>query len=75
MTTESGRLQEEIDHRRHELAQSLDLLQDKIHTATDWRARFQDHPWTMMGAAVGVGVLLSTFFGGRNRCHQVGWKS
>jgi len=58
-------IERHIYEKRSELGENIDELQQKVKTAVDWRAQFDQRPWVLMGAAFGGGLLLALLFGGR----------
>jgi hypothetical protein len=64
-----------IENQREDLGSHLHELEHKVKAVTDWRQQFQKNPMTMIGAAVGGGVLLATMIGGRRRSRLAGMSS
>src|SRR5205823_15016299 len=62
----SDQIKRSIDVERSDLEGNIQQLEHKVKTAMDWRAQFQRNPMTMIGLAIGGGVLLSTVIGGRH---------
>jgi ElaB/YqjD/DUF883 family membrane-anchored ribosome-binding protein len=62
-------IERHIYEKRSELGENIHELQQKVKTAVDWRAQFDQRPWVLMGAAFGGGVLLALLFGGRRLSH------
>ncbi len=58
-------IERHIYEKRSELGENIHELQQKVKTAVDWRAQFNQRPWVMMGVVLGGGLLLSVLFGGR----------
>jgi ElaB/YqjD/DUF883 family membrane-anchored ribosome-binding protein len=46
--------------------QATSTIKDLV-VASDWRAYFYRHPWKLMGAALGGGLLLSALLIPRRR--------
>src|SRR3979490_2130786 len=71
-------IERHIYEKRSERGENIHELQQKVKTAVDWRAQFDQRPWVLMGAAFGGGMLLALLFGGRgdsNRSSSPGaWK-
>ncbi|HLZ91600.1 MAG TPA: hypothetical protein VKQ28_07775 [Candidatus Acidoferrum sp.] len=63
-------IERHIYEQRTELGENINELQQKVKTAVDWRAQFDQRPLTMMGLAFGGGVVLSLLFGGGGRRHR-----
>jgi len=59
-------IERHIYEKRTELGENINELQQKVKTAVDWRAQFDQRPLAMVGIAFGGGLLLSMFIGGRN---------
>ena len=57
-------IERHISEKRSELGENIHELQQKVKTAMDWRAQFDQRPWVLMGVAFGGGLLLSLLFGG-----------
>jgi len=59
MTESSDDLERHIREIQHDLKDNLGELEDKVRSAVDWRAQFEERPGTMLALAFGGGVLLS----------------
>jgi hypothetical protein len=59
MAESSDELERHIRDIRHDLKEDFDQLEDKVKSAVDWRAQFEEHPGTMLALAFSGGVLLS----------------
>jgi hypothetical protein len=60
-------IERHIYEKRTELGENINELQQKVKTAVDWRAQFEQRPLVMVGIAFGGGLLLSMLIGrGRN---------
>jgi hypothetical protein len=57
-------IERHIHEKRNELGENIHELQEKVKTAVDWRAQFDQRPWVLMGIAFGGGLLLSLLVGG-----------
>ena len=55
----SAQIESHIREERAELASNLGQIEQRAKEALDWRLQFQRKPLTMMGVALGAGVLLS----------------
>jgi hypothetical protein len=67
-------IERHIYEKRSELGENIHELQEKVKTAVDWRAQFDQRPWVGMGVAFGGGLLLALLFGGR-RDSDRSWSS
>jgi hypothetical protein len=61
----SDQIERHIQETRNNLGDNFNELQDKVRTAVDWRAQFEEHPMTMMALAFGGGILLSALLPSR----------
>ncbi|HXN22928.1 MAG TPA: hypothetical protein VOA41_09330 [Candidatus Dormibacteraeota bacterium] len=66
----SDQIEKHIVEQRNELGANISELKEKVKSAVDWRAQFQQRPMTMMGIAFGGGMLLSALIGGRSRSNS-----
>ena len=55
----SDQIERHIQEARKDLGDNFSELEEKVNTAVDWRAQFEERPGTMMALAFGGGVLLS----------------
>ena len=55
----SDQIERHIQKTRNDLSDNFSELEEKVKTAVDWRAQFEERPVTMMALAFGGGVLLS----------------
>ena len=60
-------IESHIEHTRQNLGSNLDELEQKVKSVTDWRQHFQTMPMTMIGVALGGGILLAALTGGQRR--------
>lgn len=60
----TNQIENYIDAKRDDLGSNLQELEAKVKSVTDWRQHFHNNPMTMVGLAVGGGVLLATMLGG-----------
>lgn len=67
MGEKSDQIERHIEEQRNELGENISELQEKVKSAVDWRAQFQQRPMVMMGIAFGGGMLLSALIGGRSK--------
>jgi len=58
----SGQIERHIQETRNDLGDNFNELEEKVRTAVDWRAQFEERPMTMIALAFGGGVLLSALF-------------
>ena len=81
MGEKPDQIERHIYETRNELSENISELQEKVKTAVDWRAQFDQRPMLMIGLAFGGGLLLSALLGGRgssrrssNKAAQNRWK-
>jgi len=55
----SDQIERHIQETRNDLGDNFSELEDKVKTAVDWRAQFEERPGTMLALAFGGGVILS----------------
>jgi hypothetical protein len=55
----SDEIERHIQETRNDLSDNFNELEEKVKTAVDWRAQFEERPGMMLGLAFGGGVLLS----------------
>jgi len=67
MGESTSQIERDIAEERNELGRNLQLLEHKARSLADWRAYFRSHPFAMMGAALGGGLLLGALTGGISR--------
>lgn len=70
MAKTSHEIETHINNTRDKLGSNLHELEEKVQSATDWKAHFQENPMTMMGLAMGGGIILAAMLGNRKR-HRV----
>jgi hypothetical protein len=63
-------IERHIYEKRNELGENISELQQKVKTAMDWRAQFEQRPIMMMGLAFGGGLLASMLFTGRRESRR-----
>jgi hypothetical protein len=74
----SDQIERHIQETRNDLGDNFSELEDKVKTAVDWRAQFEQRPGTMLALAFGGGMVLSALLpsGRRSRStYDEGWKS
>lgn len=59
MGERSDQIERQIEETRCELSENISELEQKVKTAIDWRAQFQERPGTLLALAFGGGVILS----------------
>jgi len=59
MAESSDELERHIQEIHHDLRDNFGELEDKVKSAVDWRAQFEERPGTMLALAFGGGILLS----------------
>ena len=60
-------IESHIEQTRHDLGANLNELEEKVKSVTDWKQHFQTMPMTMIGIALGGGMLLAAMTGGQKR--------
>jgi hypothetical protein len=55
----TNQIENHIAETRSELNENFTELERKVKNAVDWRSQFEERPGTMLGIALGAGVLLS----------------
>jgi hypothetical protein len=66
MGERSSQIEQHIQEQRAELGDNIAQLQRKVKGTFDWRVQFEHRPMTLIGIALGGGLLLSSLFGGRS---------
>jgi hypothetical protein len=61
----SNQIERHIQETRRDLSDNFVELEDKVKTAVDWRAQFEERPGTLLAVAFGGGILLSALFPSR----------
>jgi hypothetical protein len=73
----SGQIERHIQETRNDLGDNFSELEEKVKTAVDWRAQFEERPMTMIALAFGGGVLLSALLpaghSSRRRYSEAPW--
>ena len=59
MGEKSDQIERHIQEQRSELGDNISELEQKVKSAVDWRAQFDERPGVMIGLAFAGGVLLS----------------
>jgi hypothetical protein len=67
MGEKSDQIERHIQKQRDELADNFSELGNKVKSTVDWRTQFQQRPGTMIGLAVGGGLLLSALLKSSSR--------
>lgn len=55
-------IRQDIAERRESIAETVDEIGDRFSKTLDWREYLADHPLVALGAAAGVGLLVSGIF-------------
>ncbi len=55
-------IRQDIAAKRESITETVDRLNDKFQTTLDWRTYAADYPLVAIGAAAGLGYLLSRIF-------------
>jgi hypothetical protein len=64
MGESTSKIELDIAAERNELGRNIQLLEHKARSLTDWRTHYRNHPFAMMGIALGGGVLLGALTSG-----------
>lgn len=72
MGEKSDQIERHIKEQRAELGDNIVQLQAKVRDAFNWRVQFENRPMTMIGIALGGGVVLASLFGCRSRSRRPG---
>jgi hypothetical protein len=73
----SDQIERHIQETRNDLGDNFSELEDKVKTAVDWRAQFEQRPGTMLALAFGGGIVLSALLPSGRRARSTydeGWK-
>lgn len=65
MNPRTRELKQRLDEEKAQLRTTLHAIGEKASAAVDWRARFNDNPMGMLGAAVAAGALVGAITAGR----------
>jgi hypothetical protein len=63
MGESTSKIERDIAAERNELGRNLQLLETKARSLADWRTHFRNHPFALMGVALGGGALLGLLTG------------
>jgi len=63
----TSQIEAHIEDSRADLGSNLRELEQKVKSFTDWEHHFQKNPMTLLGVALGGGILLAAMLGGRKR--------
>jgi len=55
-------IRQDIAAKRESITETVDRLSDKFQSTLDWHTYVADHPFVAIGAAAGLGYLLSRIF-------------
>ena len=55
-------IREDIAAKREAITETVDRLGERIHQSLDWHSYVAEHPYVAMGAAAGLGMLVSGIF-------------
>jgi hypothetical protein len=70
MGEKPDQIERHIYETRNELGENISELQQKVKTAVDWRAQFNQRPMLMIGVAFGGGLLLSALLSTRENSQR-----
>jgi hypothetical protein len=63
----TNQIEAQIEDKRADLGSNLRELEEKVKSVTDWKHHFQQNPMTLLGVALGGGILLAAAMGGHKR--------
>lgn len=63
----TDQIENHIETKREDLHSNLKELEHKVKSATDWRQYFHNHTGTMIAAAFGGGLVVSSMVGRSRR--------
>lgn len=66
MNSRTRELKQRLDKEKEQLKTTLHAIGEKASAAVDWRARFNDNPMGMLGAAIVAGALVGAITAGRS---------
>src|SRR4029453_18546667 len=72
MVETTAQIETHIERTRDNLGANLEVLEQKVKSATDWREYFQRSPMGLGGAAFAGGVLLAMTTGNRRLRRSIG---
>ena len=55
-------IREDIAAKREAITETVDRLGERIHQSLDWHSYVAEHPYVAIGAAAGLGMLVSGIF-------------
>ena len=58
----SDQIERHIQETRNDLGDNFSELEDKVKTAVDWRAQFEERPGTMLALAFGAVLFFRPCF-------------
>lgn len=61
-TRSAQEIREDIAAKRESITETVDRLGERIHESLDWHSYVADHPYIAIGAATGLGLLVSGIF-------------
>ncbi|MBC7894351.1 MAG: hypothetical protein H7066_03005 [Cytophagaceae bacterium] len=70
MNSRTRELKLRLDEEKEQLRTTLHAIGEKASAAVDWRARFNDNPMGMLGAAVVAGALVGAITAGRSSARR-----
>lgn len=65
MEQTAGQIENQISEARRELDNNLRALEQKTKSSMDWREQYHARPAAALACALGAGILLSRFLGGK----------
>lgn len=61
-TRSAEAIRQDIAAKRETISETVDKLGERIHETLDWREYISDYPLVAVGAAAGIGFLVSAIF-------------
>ena len=58
-------IEQDIEVARESIRETVDEIEDRLHSAVDWRTYVGRSPWISLAVAAGVGLLVGRALVGR----------
>ncbi len=59
MGERTDQIEQQINQTRENLSDNFSELEERVKSAFDWRAQFEERPFTLLAVAFGSGILAS----------------